>query len=271
MTVLVVGAGTMGRWVAKTLDAPVAFADTDPNVAADAASTLGDGRVATDEELAETNGNQGSESRSSADGFETVVVAVPLPAAADAIERYAPLATSAIVDVTGEMEGPVGAMREHAPGLERLSLHPLFAPENAPGTIAAVHDETGPATTRIREALVDAGNDVFDTTPSEHDDAMASVQSATHTAILAWQLAVDDVREEFHTPLSSELAALAAHVTDHDPRVYADIADRYPEGRKGLATAASELANADRDGYTEAFERARNKSRSTELPDGEDE
>lgn len=252
MTVLVVGAGKMGRWMAGALDDAVAFADADSDAAADAARIVEDSRVATADELAADR------------AFETVIVAVPIPVTADVIETYADRASSAIVDVTGEMDAPIAAMREHARGLERLSLHPLFAPENAPGTIAAVHDKRGPTTTRIREALADAGNDVFDTTVTEHDDAMASVQSATHAAILAWQLAIDDVRKEFHTPLSRELAALAEHVTEQDPRVYADIADRYPTGRTALARAADTLEDADRDEFLDCFERARQRAHGDE-------
>jgi prephenate dehydrogenase len=184
--------------------------------------------------------------------------------APEVIARQASRATSAVVDVAGEMGGPVDAMREHAPDLERLSLHPLFAPENAPGTIAAVHDERGPVTDALRESLAANGNDVFDTTVGEHDAAMESVQAATHAAILAWQLATDDVRDEFHTPLSRELADLAAHVTSQEPRVYADIADRYAAGRHALSDAAARIADADHDTFLDAFADARERANEDE-------
>ena len=245
MRVLVVGAGTMGRWLAGVVDATVAFADADQAAADRAAAAVDDAETAPlDPDDDPTR-------------YDLVCVAVPMTAAANAVETHATRADRAVVDVAGEMAAPIVAMRERAPDLERLSLHPLFAPENAPGTIAAVHDERGPVTDALRESLQAAGNDVFDTTVAEHDDAMTSVQAATHAAILAWRLATDDVRDEFHTPLSRELADLAAHVTRQEPRVYADIAERYATGRTELADAASRLATADRDAFLDAFEDAR--------------
>jgi prephenate dehydrogenase len=248
MRVLVVGAGTMGRWLGALVDATVAFADADPAAADRAAAAVDDAeRAPLDPAQDETT-------------YALVCVAVPMTAAADALETHAARADRAVIDVTGEMAAPVAAMREHALGLERLSLHPLFAPENAPGTVAAVHDERGPVTDAIRESLAAAGNDVFDTTVTEHDDAMASVQAGTHAAILAWRLATDDVRDEFHTPLSRELADLATHVTSQEPRVYADIGTRYATGRTALADAAQRLATTDRDAFLDAFDDARERA-----------
>jgi len=251
MRVLVVGAGTMGRWLGAAVDATVAFADADPAAAERAAAAVPDGKRApldpAEDEVT----------------YDGVCIAVPMPAVGDAIATHAPRADRAVVDLGGEMAGPVAAMREHVPDRERLSLHPLFAPANAPGSVAAVHDERGPVTTALRESLAAAGNDVFDTTVSEHDDAMASVQAATHAAVLAWRLAAEDVRDEFHTPLSRELADLAEHVTGQEARVYADIADRYPDGRDALADAAARLADADRDAFLEAFADARTRATPT--------
>jgi prephenate dehydrogenase len=187
-----------------------------------------------------------------------------MTAAAEVLADQASRASEGLVDVAGEMAAPVEAMREHAPDLERLSLHPLFAPENAPGAIAAVHDDRGPVTDAVRDSLTAAGNDVFDATVDEHDDAMESVQAATHAAILAWRLAAGDVREEFHTPLSREFADLAAHVTGQEPRVYADIADRYADGRRELADAARVLADADRERFLELFADAGERARAGE-------
>jgi len=77
MKLLVVGAGAMGRWFAErvaTANDAVGFADTDPDAAQAAVDEVG-GRVV--EPAAE-------------ESFDVVCVAVPMPAAADAIEAYAP-------------------------------------------------------------------------------------------------------------------------------------------------------------------------------------
>jgi prephenate dehydrogenase len=92
-------------------------------------------------------------------------------------------------------------MREHGGDRERLSTHPLFSAANAPGNVAVVRDATGPVTDAVVDALAAAGNEPFETTAEEHDRAMETVQTKAHAAVLAYALAADDVREEFHTPL----------------------------------------------------------------------
>ena len=236
MTLCVVGAGAMGRWVAETVDAPVAFADVDAGAAGDAASACGAETVALD-------GGSPATDRT----FEAVCLAVPMPAVADAVATWAPHAEAAMFDVTGAMAPPVAAMAEHLPDRERASLHPLFAPARAPGNVALVADAVGPVLTAYLDDLRDSGNRVFETTPAEHDDAMQTVQAKTHAAVLAWALAVDDVRAEFHTPVSAGLADLATTVTDGSAHVYADI-QRTFAGADDVADAARRLAETVADG-----------------------
>lgn len=242
MDLLVVGAGSMGRWFAAAASeavASVAFADRDPEAAASAAEAVG-GR-AVPAPPPET--------------FDVVCVAVPLPAVEDAIATYADRATRAVVDVTGVMEPAVSAMADHAPGAERVSFHPLFAPERAPGTVAVVPDEPGPVTDDLRAALADRGNHLFETTAEEHDAAMSSVQGAAHAAVLAYALAAGDVREEFHTPVSRPLTDLAELVTAGNPRVYADVQDAF-DGADDVAAAAERIADADAGAFADLFEAA---------------
>jgi len=243
MKLLVVGAGEMGRWAARTLrpvSERVALADTNPQAAMDAAEDVVDGRVVpldTDEP------------------FDCVVLAVPIPVVADAVAKYAENAAGgAIVDVSGVMAEPLAAMADHAAG-EYASFHPLFAPPRGPGRIAYVPGETGPTVERVRERLREVGNEVFETTASEHDDAMGKVQTGAHTAVLAYALAAGDVDERFHTPVSEPLAELARTVTEGEPRVYADIRETFA-GADAVAEAARALAAADRDEFAALFGRA---------------
>ncbi|MUW15996.1 prephenate dehydrogenase/arogenate dehydrogenase family protein, partial [Halorubrum sp. CBA1125] len=214
MDLLVVGAGEIGRWVADTVaadDAPVAasvaFADRDPEVAADAAA-------ARDAEAVPADGDT---------THDAVCLAVPMSAVPAAVEAYAPRAERAILDVSGEMTTAVTAMREHAPELERASYHPLFAPPRVPGNVAAVVDRDGPVVGDVSAAIEAGGNEVFETTPEEHDRAMETVQAGAHAAVLAWRLAGEEVREEFHTPVSAALDDVADTVTEGAPEVYAEI------------------------------------------------
>ncbi|MFC6865030.1 prephenate dehydrogenase/arogenate dehydrogenase family protein [Halomicroarcula sp. GCM10025817] len=239
MNVLVVGAGAMGRWFARTVRdaASVAFTDTDPVVARAAAEAVDGRAVPTDTD----------------ERFEVVCVAVPMPAARVAIEQYAPLASDAVVDVTGSMADPVDAMREAAPDAARMSLHPLFAPENAPGNVAVVTDGGGEATEALLDVLRAAGNHCFETTPAEHDEAMETVQAGAHAAILAFALAADRVPDEFQTPVSTGLFDLVEQVTGGDPHVYADI-QRTFDGAEPVAEAARRIADADYDDFQQLYD-----------------
>jgi len=149
---------------------------------------------------------------------DAVCLAVPMSAVPAAVEAYASRAERAILDVSGEMTDAIAAMREHAPDRERASYHPLFAPPRVPGNVAAVVDEGGPVVEEITAAIEAGGNEVFETTPAEHDEAMETVQAGAHAAVLAWRLAGDDVREEFHTPVSAALDEVADTVTEGRPR-----------------------------------------------------
>lgn len=242
MNVLVVGAGAMGRWFADTVRASdaaaaVAFADSDPDAASAAADTLGGRAVPLDTD----------------ERFDVVCLAVPMPAAADAIATHAPSAREAVLDVTGSATDPVEAMREHAPERERVSLHPLFAPENAPGNVAVVVDQRGPVTDDVIAAVEAAGNHCFETTAAEHDAAMETVQAKAHAAVLAFGLAAEDVPEQFQTPVSTALSDLVEQVGGGDARVYADIQAAF-DGAEDVAAAAEQVADADGERFAELYD-----------------
>jgi prephenate dehydrogenase len=252
MNLLVVGGGTMGRWFARSV-APaldrVTFADAD-DAAARAAVAAFEARVADQDDPPTAAVDDGGP-------VDVVCVAVPISAVPAAVAEHAPRAERAVVDVSGEMETAVAALADAAPDRERASFHPLFAPDNEPGNCAVVVDRGGPAVRTVREALADRGNRVFDTTPEEHDRAMATVQARTHAAVLAFALAAEDVPEEFHTPISGPLAALVADVTGGNPDVYAEIQSAF-DGAEAVADAARRVAEAadDREAFADLYAEA---------------
>lgn len=253
MHLLVVGAGEMGRWFARTAGADaVAFADRDPAVAEAAAAALSrDGPEADDRGPAQATA-------AAVDGeerYDVVCVAVPMPAVPDAIAEQTDRAREAVVDVSGEMRDSVAALREHAGGLERASFHPLFAAANAPGNVPVVVDRDGPRVEAIRGSLEAAGNRVFETSPAAHDRAMETVQARAHAAVLAYALVAEEVDPRFHTTLSAPLAELVEQLTGDDPDVYAHIQERFP-GADGVAEAARELAEADPETFRARYEEA---------------
>ena len=239
MDVLIVGAGSMGMWFGDAVDDRVAFADLDDDAAA-AAATAVDGAVAELE--GETT-------------YDIVCLAVPMTHVAEAIATQATRAERAIVDVSGVMEPALAAMERHAPAVERVSLHPLFAPERAPGSIAVVCDQSGPATDEVLATLEARGNELLETTAKEHDEAMETVQAATHAAVLSFALAADSVPDGFETPIYDALARLARQVTAGTPRVYADIQATF-DGADAVADAAAEIAAADSDDLTALYREA---------------
>jgi prephenate dehydrogenase len=240
MDVLVVGAGEMGRWFARTVDRSVAVTDVDPTVAEDAAAAI-DGVRAVPADTTET--------------FDAVCLAVPISVVAEAVDRYAPNAERAMCDVSGVMRGPVEAMRAALPDRERASFHPLFAASNAPGNVAVVADAPGPATDALRADLTAAGNHPFETTAGEHDAAMETVQAGAHTAVLAYALAAADVREEFATPVSAAMDDLVEAVTGGTPRVYREIQETFA-GADRVAEAARRVAEAEGEAFDDLYREA---------------
>lgn len=240
MDVLVVGAGAMGRWFGRSIDESVAFADADPAAAESAATDVGGRAVGLD----------GDET------FDLVCIAVPMGATETAIAAQAPRAREALVDLSGVMAGPVSAMAEHGPALERASFHPLFGPENAPGRIAVVADAPGETIGDVRAALTAAGNELFETTPADHDRAMETIQARTHAALLAFALAAEDVPEPFGTPIYDGIHSLANDFLDGTPRVYADIQTTF-EGAEDVAAAARQIADADAEAFESLYRSAR--------------
>ena len=232
------GAGAMGRWAGRTLGSAfdVAFSDRKPTAASDAADAVGGRAVALD----------------TPETFDAVCLAVPISAARKAVAAHAGRASRAMVDVTGVMAAPVAAMRDRLPDRERVSLHPLFAPENAPGNVAVVRDAPGPVTDAALDAVDAAGNRTFETDPEEHDTAMETVQAGAHTAVLAYALAATDVREEFATPVSRGLDDLVDAVTGGTPRVYREIQSSF-EGADAVADAARRIADADDDAFDRLY------------------
>lgn len=228
MDVLIVGAGAVGRWFGSTVDASTAFADVDADAARTAADATGGRSVALD----------GDES------FDAVCLAVPMNRVVSGIETHASRAKRAVLDVSGVMEPPLEAMGIHAPDRERISLHPLFAPERAPGSIAVVEGRAGPVTGSILADLETRGNRLVETTAAEHDAAMESVQAAAHAAVLSFALAAEEVPSGFATPVYDDLRRLARQVTAGNPRVYGDIQRTFP-GADAVAEAATRIADAD--------------------------
>ena len=230
MDLLIVGAGEMGRWFARTMaeSASVTLADVDDATASEAAEEIGaDTTPLTDDQR-----------------FDVVCFAVPMSVHEEAITAHAFRGRQAVLDVTGRMDGPLRAMAREAPERERASLHPLFSAENAPGNVAVVRDGTGPAIEAVLDCFSEAGNTLVETSATEHDELMETVQAKAHAAILAFALASDEAPEGFSTPVYEGLEGLVEQVTGGSPHVYAEIQEAF-DGASEVAEAARRIADAD--------------------------
>lgn len=241
MDVLIVGAGDVGRWFGDLVDGAPAFADVDRERAEGAAE--------------DADPRSRAVALEGDDSFGLVCIAVPLSVAPEVIEAQATRAQQAVVDLTGAMEAPLAAMARAAPARERVSFHPLFAPENAPGRVAVSTSAGGPATDRVRAWLEDAGNTLVDVDPTTHDEAMATVQGRAHAAILAFALAADDVPDGLETPVYEDLRTLVRRVTGGNASVYADIQATFG-GADEVAAAATRLAESDAETFADLYEDA---------------
>ena len=232
MRVAIVGAGTMGEWFAEVTDGwlePL-FVDAEFERAAELADRY-DGTARHVEEL---------------ERVPVVCTAVPIPTTPSVIATVGQQAEQAVIDLSGTMAAPMKAMAEHADNRERISLHPLFAPNHAPGNIAAVVDEPGDVWSTLAERLDARGYNVFITDAETHDRAMETVQAKVHAAIIAFGLAADPVDDRFHTPISRDLRQLTDTVLSGSPHVYADIQQAF-DGADDIAAAAEAIASADRE------------------------
>jgi prephenate dehydrogenase len=234
METLVVGAGSVGRWFADCAPDDVAFADVD-EVAAEAAADV----------AARTRGRTARVvPLDTEESFGLVCVAVPLSEAVGAVRRHAPRAQTAVIDLTGQMAPPLRAMAAETPDRERASLHPLFAPDHAPGRVAIARATEGPAIDRVIRWLHSAGNEMVAVEADRHDEAMRTIQGRAHAAILAFALAADSVPDELGTPVYDGLLELVERVTGGESRVYADIQETFG-GAETVAEAADRIARAD--------------------------
>jgi prephenate dehydrogenase len=116
-------------------------------------------------------------------------------------------------------------------GLEAVSLNPMFAPALgfAGRPVAVVNIASGPVTSRLRWLMEQAGARLVDVDAEVHDVAAASLQAATHAAILGFGQALTilgtplETLVELAPPPHLALLALLARICSGAPEVYWDV------------------------------------------------
>ncbi len=202
---------------------------------------------------------------------DVVVISVPIDATVELIQRVGPRVRpdALLMDVTSVKRAPVEAMLASTKA-SVIGTHPLFGPSvhSLQGQRVALTpargDEWNTWLTRMLEAR---GLTVVQTTPEEHDRAMAVVQVLTHfsTEVAGATMAKLGVPLDATLPFTSpvylmELLMTARHFAQ-SPDLYASIQMSNPETARVTETfvrAAEELRdNVDRrdhDAFARVFD-----------------
>lgn len=201
---------------------------------------------------------------------DVVVLSVPIDATVEVARRLGPLVReeALLMDLTSIKEAPVRAMLESSRA-SVVGTHPLFGPSvhTVQGQRIVLTPGRGDAWLAwLRRNLSARGMVVRESTPEEHDRAMAIVQVLTHfsTEVMGRTLArlgasVEGTLEFTSPVYLMELIMTARHFAQ-SPDLYASIQmsnPRTPEVTGAFVRAAEELARVvnagDRVGFREAF------------------
>ncbi|MFH1419214.1 MAG: bifunctional chorismate mutase/prephenate dehydrogenase [Planctomycetota bacterium] len=199
---------------------------------------------------------------------DVVVISVPIDATVDVIRQLGPLvrADALLMDVTSIKAAPVAAMLE-ASSAEVVGTHPLFGPSvhSLQGQRVVLCPARGDAWADwLRQAFRARGLVMMETTPEEHDHAMAVVQVLVHfsTEVLGRTLTKLDVSIEktlaFTSPIYLMELLMSARHFAQSPDLYAAIQMSNPETpavTKAFVAAAEELREIADGKDHEAFHR----------------
>lgn len=236
---VVVGAGAVGRLVAGALESA-------------AEVVMVDSRPADDVLVADVRW-PGYRVRCELEQADAVVLALPLAAACDAVDRLTPLlrADALLVDTTSVKSTIVGSLRR-ARCREALSINPMFRPDLGMRghPVAVVPVRRGPRGTALLAVLARQGVRVVELSAAEHDAFTAATQAAGHAAVLAFGRALQrtgadvELVRALAPPPAQVLLALLGRITSGEPEVYWDVQagnPAAPAARRELAMALERL------------------------------
>ncbi|MFE6054259.1 prephenate dehydrogenase/arogenate dehydrogenase family protein [Kitasatospora sp. NPDC056446] len=260
-SVVIGGAGQVGRLFTELLSGAGAVTVIDPR--ARPGSAPAGVRL-----IAEEAGGPRAATRAALAAAGTVVLALPESAA---LAVVAPVAAAMgpgalLVDTlsvkTAIAERVLVLAARH--GLEALGVNPMFGPAlGFPGRpVAAVPLRPGARTDRFLALLAGAGARVVRLDAGRHDRAVASMQAATHAAVLAFGQALAvlgpeaDVLVGLAPPPHLVMLALLARICSGEPEVYWDVQAGNPLAERartgladGLARLSAVIGRADEAGF----------------------
>lgn len=197
---------------------------------------------------------------------DLVVLAVPEPVAVAAVKGLAAVLRpdALLVDTLSVKQRIVESILADAPGVEALSLNPMFAPslgfEGRPVAAVVVHD--GPAARTLLDLIRLWGGKVVPVTSQEHDRLAGATQALTHATLLSFGLALSQFGisttelRQIAPPPHNVLLAMLARVAAGTPEVYWDVQAANPEAlaaRQALADGVRRFADLLATGTEEDF------------------
>lgn len=166
-------------------------------------------------------------------GIDLAVISVPIDITVRTIENIGPLLpkTAVLTDITSIKKEPVEAMKRAHKG-PALGLHPLFGPTTSSldkQIIVSTPARDEEACRWVTEQLSAWGGIIVRSTPEEHDEIMAIVQSLRHFATFA----IGRFMEQKKVPIKRTLAfsspiyrlemGMVGRLFAQDPALYAEI------------------------------------------------
>ncbi|HPC85221.1 MAG TPA: prephenate dehydrogenase/arogenate dehydrogenase family protein [Smithellaceae bacterium] len=206
-----------------------------------------------------------------ADRCDVVVVAVPIAATADVIQKVGPRMQSGrlLMDLTSLKTEPVKLMLAHSEA-DVVGCHPLFGPSvSDPAGHSVVlcrgRGENGYA--MMKALFQKARYRVLETTPRKHDEMMSIVQALNHFNTIVLGMAVAEAGipfrelQPFSTPMFKTKIEMVQRVLTETPGLYADILAGNPRTEKIMASYAcvvrkirTLMASGDAAGLKKAME-----------------
>ena len=199
-------------------------------------------------------------------GADLVLLAVPEHVALAAVPPLAAIMQrgALLVDTLSVKSRIAALVRNEAYDLEAVSLNPMFAPSlgMAGRPIAVVTLADGPRARVLRKLLTSWGARVISIEAAEHDRVSAALQVATHSAVLAFGVALQNLDidiTDLYTlapPPHLTLLAILARVVSGTPEVYWDIQAGNPEApaaraalQRGIEYIATLADNGNKEGF----------------------
>lgn len=220
MKVAIIGAGEMGRWLAK-------FAKKLGEVTVSDISAAKADKVASELHI---SAKPATEAAKQAD---LILIAVPISKTPIVLTNVAKIAGKGalLADVTSVKADVVDAMKKIKTDIELVSLHPLFgsgASSIKGKDIIAVPVRPGERYSELKRALSKMGAKITEMDADTHDRIMAIIQCMSHFVLLAYLRSMKSMKklkqiDKIRTPIFSALTNLAKTVLMGNPDVQGEI------------------------------------------------